>query len=134
MKLKHYESVVIINAALEDDHVEATISRVKEAILTNGGEITEVDVWGRKRLAYPIQKAKSGYYLVLRYLAPSDIVVKVERLFSLDETVIRFITIALTQEALDYYKKAKEKAAAEAELAAEEQSKAESESEKGSEG
>ncbi|MCF8241153.1 MAG: 30S ribosomal protein S6 [Melioribacteraceae bacterium] len=115
MITKHYESVVIINAALEDDQVETTLSRIQEAIKTNGGEITDLEKWGRKRLAYPIQKSKSGYYAVYRYTATTDIVAKVERIFNLDETIIRFLTIALDKKALEYLQKQKEDAAKRAE-------------------
>ena len=51
MAINNYESVVIINAALEDPQIEQTISSVKDIIKSNGGEITDVEDWGRKRLA-----------------------------------------------------------------------------------
>jgi len=101
MKTSHYESVVIINAALEDDQVAATLSRIQETIKLNSGEITDVDDWGRKRLAYPINKSKSGYYVIYRYTAPTEAIAKIERMFRLDETVIRYLTILLDKAALD---------------------------------
>ncbi len=113
MKTNHYESVIIINAALEDEQVEATISRIKEQIITNGGEIVDLDKWGRKRLAYPIQKAKSGYYVVIRFVAPSDLIVKIERIYKLDETIIRYLTVLLSKHDLEGIEKEKAKLAAE---------------------
>lgn len=108
MRTKTYESVVIINAALEDEQVEATISRLQEVITTHGGEILEIDRWGRKRLAYPIQKAKSGYYVIFRFIAPTDLISTLERNYRLDENVIRYLTIALDKFALEAIKKQKE--------------------------
>ena len=82
MRTRTYESVAIINAALEDEQIEATISRILEVITSHGGEIIDTDKWGRKRLAYPIQKAKSGYYLVLRFNAPTELIAALERNYS----------------------------------------------------
>ena len=115
MRKNHYESVVIINAALEDDQIENTISNVKESITSNGGELTDFENWGRKRLAYPIQKSKSGYYIVLRFTAPVALISTLERMYRLDETIIRYLTISLDKRALDYIQKQKEKAEAEPE-------------------
>ncbi|MEG8990334.1 30S ribosomal protein S6 [Ignavibacteria bacterium 4148-Me] len=108
MRTKIYESVVIINAALEDEQVEATISRLREVITTHGGEIVDIDRWGRKRLAYPIQKAKSGYYVIIRFNAPTNLISILERSLRLDENVIRYLTIALDKFALEAIKKQKE--------------------------
>ncbi len=108
MRIKSYESVVIINAALEDEQVETNISRIQEFITTHGGEIFDVDKWGRKRLAYPIQKAKSGYYVIFRFNAPTNLISLLERNFRLDENIIRYLTIALTKADLEAIQKQKE--------------------------
>jgi len=105
MTLNHYESVVIFLAALEDDQIEAAIQRTKETVISHGGEFTAIEKWGRRRLAYPIQKSKSGYFLIMRYTAPSESIAKIERFFSLEETIIRYLTIKLDKKALAYYSK-----------------------------
>ena len=119
MRKRTYESVVIINAALEDEQVEATISRMQETITTHGGELIELDKWGRKRLAYPIKKAKSGYYVVFRFSATTDLVATLERNYRLDENIIRYLTIQLDKFALEAIAKQKE-ASKNAELIAQE--------------
>jgi len=108
MRKRTYESVAIINAALEDEQVESTISRLQETITTHGGEIIEVDKWGRKRLAYPIRKAKSGYYVVFRFNSSTDLIATLERNYRLDESVIRYLTIQLDKFALEAIAKQKE--------------------------
>lgn len=110
MKTNHYESVVILNAALEDSPIDATLNQIEELIKSNGGKITDVEKWGRKRLAYPIQKSKSGYYAVYRFIAPRDLIAKLERSYKLDENIIRYLTIVLDKKALEHYAKMKEKA------------------------
>jgi small subunit ribosomal protein S6 len=114
MRKQSYESVVLINAALEDEQVETTINRIQETITSHGGEIIELDKWGRKRLAYPIKKSKSGYYIVIRFESTTDLVATLERNFRLDENIIRYLTIALDKYALEAIAKQKEMQKAEA--------------------
>lgn len=110
MRKRTYESVAIINATLEDDQIESTISRMQETITTHGGEILDLDKWGRKRLAYPINKAKSGYYVIFRFNAATDLVAILERNYRLDENVIRYLTIQLDKFAIEAIAKQKESA------------------------
>ena len=56
MKTNIYESAVLLNAALEDEQIDSVISRIKETIVNNGGEIRDIENWGRKRLAYMEEK------------------------------------------------------------------------------
>lgn len=107
MNSNTYESAVIINAALEDDQIEAVISRIKETLTNNGGNIREIENWGRKRLAYMIKKSKIGYYVIFRFDAPSNIVAKLERIYSLDEHIVRFLTIQLDKDAVEHLEKIK---------------------------
>ena len=109
MLLQQYESVVLLNAALEDEQIEATLKGVVETIKANGGEIVDTEIWGRKRLAYPIAKSKSAYYAIYRFTAPSDLIAKLERFYSLDENIIRYLDIKLDKKAVKYYDEMKSK-------------------------
>ena len=104
-----YESVVIVNAALEDDQIEITLKKIEDNIQANGGSILDADKWGRKRLAYPIQKSKSGYYAVYRFEAPSELIAKLERHYQLDETIVRYLTIVLDKKSIRVLFKRKRK-------------------------
>lgn len=108
-----YESAVLLNAALEDEQIQALISRIKELITTNGGEISEVEDWGRKRLAYMVNKNKIGYYAIFRFNAMPDLVSKLERFYKLDESVLRYLTIKLSKGALEQMEINKSKSSAE---------------------
>lgn len=110
MTKRHYESVVILNAALEDEQIETTLTRIQETLKTNGSEISEIDRWGRKRLAYPIQKSKSGYYAIFRFEAPTEVIKELERIYRLDETIVRYLTIMLGKEDLEHIARMKERA------------------------
>ena len=107
MTKRNYESTVIINASIEEDQIEAVITRIQELIRLNGGEILEVDKWGRKRLAYTLEKTKSGYYVIFRFVATPDLIAKLERMYQLDEYILRYITIVLDKFALEYIEKNK---------------------------
>ncbi len=102
MKSSTYESAVIINAALDDDQIESIITRIKETIVSNGGEIKNIDNWGRKRLAYMVKKSKIGYYAIFRFSASSNIISKLERFYQLDEQILRYLTIKLDNDAIEY--------------------------------
>ena len=104
----NYETTVIINAALEDNQVESVVGRIQETVAKHGGEISAVNRWGRKRLAYPIKKKNNGYFLNLEFTAPGEIVRPLEGSYLLDEQILRFLTIKLDEKAL----KAKELRAA----------------------
>jgi len=101
MNKRVYESAVLINAALDDETIKNLISRFKETITTNGGEILEIEDWGRKRLAYQVKKSKIGYYAVFRFNSPPDLIPKIERNYQLDENILRYLTITLSKEALE---------------------------------
>lgn len=107
MKTNAYESAVMINAALDDEQIEVEVSRLHENIINFGGEIIEVEKVGRKRLAYIVNKSKIGYYAIFRFNAPSNIVTKLERSYSLNDNVLRFLTILLDKDALEYFEKNK---------------------------
>ncbi len=107
MRTGVYESAVLINAALDDQQIESILSRIKDVITNNGGEIRELENWGRKRLAYPVEKSKIGYYAIYRFDAPSDLIAKLERTYSLDEHILRFVTLKLSSDALEQLEKNK---------------------------
>lgn len=101
-----YETTFIINASLEDTQIEAAITHVQETITNNGGEINAVNRWGRKRLAYAIQKKNNGYYVNLEFLAPGTVVSRLEHNFLLDENILRFLSIQLDKKAIEARKQA----------------------------
>ena len=109
MATRQYESVVILNATLEDPQIEEIITSIHHHVKTNGGEITDVENWGRKRLAYAINNAKSGYYIITRFIAAPSMISEFERSLKLDENVIRYLTISLDKKAVEYLKNAANK-------------------------
>lgn len=95
-----YESTFIVNASLDDAQIDQIIGRVEEFITNNGGEITSLNKWGRKRLAYPIRKKNNGFYVLIEFKAPNNLITQLERFHQLEETIIRYLTIQLDKKAL----------------------------------
>ncbi len=107
-----YETTVIINASLDDTQVESVITRISETITKNGGNIVALNKWGRKRLAYQINKKTNGYYVNIEFTGPAAMIALLERSYQLDEMVLRYLTIVLSSNALAAKKAAAAAAAA----------------------
>lgn len=95
-----YETTFIVNASIDDHQIDAVIEKVKELITKNGGEIREFVKWGRKRFAYPIRKKNNGFYVVIEFSAPGDVIAKLERHYFLDENILRYLSLVLDKRAL----------------------------------
>ena len=94
--MSKYELAVVVSAKLEDDARAEVIEKVKALVTRFGGNITDVDEWGKKRLAYEIQKMSEAYYYFITFDtdntdAPSDI----ENQLRIMENVIRFMCVAV---------------------------------------
>ena len=111
-KARLYETTFIVNASLDDTQVDAVIGRVQDVIVKNGGTANALNKWGRKRLAYSINKKTNGFYVNIEFTAPAPLLASLERAFQLDEMILRFLTIQLDQKALAARAKAQAAAAA----------------------
>ncbi len=95
--MNKYELTVVVNAKIEDDVRVATVEKVKEYVARYGGTVTNVDEWGKKRLAYEIQKMKEGFYYFIQFEADATAPAEIERHVRIMENVIRYL--CLIQEA-----------------------------------
>ncbi len=91
--MNKYELAIVINAKIEDEERAATLEKAQDYITRYGGTITEVDDWGKKRLAYEIQKMREGYYYFIRFDANADCPGEVERHVRIMENVIRYLCV-----------------------------------------
>ena len=90
---REYETVFILDPGLDEGPVNEQIERASGLIRDNGGTIDEVERWGRRRLAYEIDRKRDGVYTLLRYHAPGTAVKELERRLRLNEQVLRVMTV-----------------------------------------
>lgn len=90
--MRNYEVMFVINPTLEDEKKDATIETV-QGIIANGGEVGKVDVWGMRKLAYPIQKLDDGCYVVIEFKADATLPMELNRKLRISDNVIRHIIV-----------------------------------------
>ncbi len=91
--MNKYELSVVVSAKLEDEERAAVIETVKGHVERFGGTISKVDEWGKKRLAYEIQKQKEAYYYFIYFESESECPVEVEKQLRIMENVMRYLCI-----------------------------------------
>jgi len=93
--MRRYELGLIIHPQVEQADVTQAVEKVGQNIVASGGEVTSVDVWGRRALAYPIRKQREGTYVFLQAQLDPSTLVGLERNLKLDEAVLRYLLIRL---------------------------------------
>lgn len=91
--MNKYELAVVVSAKIEDDERAATVEKVKAYIERFGGTVTNVDEWGKKRLAYDIQKMKEAFYYFIQFDAEASVPYEVENSVRIMENVIRYLCV-----------------------------------------
>ena len=88
-----YELTVIISPQVTDDGVPAVVDKVSKLITDRGGEITEVNQWGRRKLAYPINRFEEGNYVLTRFKVGANKIAEIERNLLISEELLRHLVI-----------------------------------------
>jgi small subunit ribosomal protein S6 len=95
--MNYYEKVMIIDPNAEDAVVEEIVGKIKDSIIKQGGEILKKENWGRRKLAYELNKHQKGNYVFLLFKAPSAAISELERLCKVLDPVIKFMVVRLTK-------------------------------------
>ena len=94
--MRHYELVFVLKPTLSDEELNARLEAIQNLIKENQGEIYNVEKWGRKNLAYPIQKFNSGYYYLINYKTDNNKLAGIlEYNLRITEDVIRFLNMKI---------------------------------------
>lgn len=93
VSMNKYEITVVVSAKIEDEERANTVEKVKNYITRFGGTVTEVDEWGKRRLAYEIQKMKEGFYYFIRFDAEPTAPVEIESRVRIMDNVIRYLVV-----------------------------------------
>lgn len=96
-RAREYETIYIMRSSVHPDEADRIAQRVKDVISSRGGKLLRVDNWGRRRLAYPIQKGTRGVFVYLKYAGYSDLVAELERNLRLIDDVMRHLTVLVNE-------------------------------------
>ena len=89
--MRRYELMLVIRPDVADDKSQALVDRTTRGIVTSGGQIVKVAPWGRRRLAYPIDRHREGSYHIILFEAPSEAIVELEHTLLITEEVLRHL-------------------------------------------
>lgn len=91
--MNKYELLVILSAETDDATREALIEKIKATLETKGGKVENVDKWGVKKYAYPINYKKEGFYVLFNLEAPANVPAEVEKLMNITDNVVRLMFV-----------------------------------------
>ena len=89
----NYEAVYILNPSLNEEQIAALVEKFKKVVEANG-TVTEVNEWGKRRLAYPINDLMEGYYVLMTFTAAAAIPAELDRIYKITDGIIRSIIVA----------------------------------------
>lgn len=95
--MKNYELALVLYPTLGEEEKVAELEKVKELITRFGGEITNVDDWGKRKLAYEINKKTEGFYYFIQFNAETSLPAEVESRIRIMETVLRYLIVRLDE-------------------------------------
>lgn len=93
--MRSYEVIFILDPALGDEGVDAAVTAATGVVTGAGGEVLEVQKWGKKRLAYEVKKRREGHYVYLKLKAPAKGVQELERHLKISESALKYLTVVL---------------------------------------
>ena len=97
--MRFYETLYLLRSDLSEDQYQELLKKYNDRITSLDGIVIHVDEWGKKNLAYPIRKFEEGYYIIVKYCGRPGIVQDLEREFKLDENILRYLTVKLSDKA-----------------------------------
>ncbi|MBE3101996.1 MAG: 30S ribosomal protein S6 [Firmicutes bacterium] len=91
--MNKYESIYVIRPTVEEEGIKALVEKFSNLIVNEGGQVDNLDEWGKRRLAYPIDDLKEGYYVMMNFSAASTVPLELERVFKITDDILRYLTI-----------------------------------------
>lgn len=90
--INKYETIIVVDAALTEDEINATVEKFK-ALISANGTIENVDVWGKRKLAYPIDFKTEGYYVLINFASQAEFIAELDRNYNIADDILRTITV-----------------------------------------
>ncbi len=98
--MRTYETVIVIDSLLKPEEIDSIINKYERFISANGGKVSSMDRWGKRRLAYEINKRQYGFYVLIRFEGPSPMIKQLDREYRLNESLLRTKIIKLDDKAM----------------------------------
>ena len=92
--MRAYECVYIVNPTLEEQSIREKEAKLREIVTSRKGAVSKVDNWGKRRLAYPIDKFHEGTYTVVKFMGNNEILAELNRVFRFDDGILRHMIVA----------------------------------------
>ena len=92
--MNKYETIIIINPTLDDSTTASVVDRF-ETMINENGKVESKEVWGKRRLAYPIQKQSEGYYVLINFSSNPDFIEELNRVYNITDEIIKHIIVKL---------------------------------------
>jgi small subunit ribosomal protein S6 len=105
--LKNYETVFILNPVLSDEQMKDAAAKFVKILTDHGSEIVNEELWGLRKLAYPIQHKTTGFYVLVEFKAEPKVIATLDIEFRRDERVMRYLTTVLDKYAVEYNERRK---------------------------
>ena len=90
--MNHYETIMIINSNLEETAIKTAIEKISSLINANG-KVEKVEEWGKRKLAYPIEKQSEGYYVLVNFESNPEFIDELERVYNITDEIMKHIVV-----------------------------------------
>ncbi len=107
--MNQYETVFIMNPVLSDEQVRETVEKFKGLLESKDGKVLAEENWGLRKLAYPIQHKRSGFYHLMEFQAPGEVIENMEVEMKRDERIMRFLTVRMDKHHVEFAAKRRKK-------------------------
>ncbi len=104
-----YETIFILDSLLTPEEIDKTVDRIKEVIESNNGKLLTIDKWGKRRLAYEIQKKQYGFYVAIEFEAEGNLPLVLQNEYNFNDKILRYLTYRYTKNKIKAHQKEQEK-------------------------
>ncbi|MDI3280251.1 MAG: 30S ribosomal protein S6 [Bacillota bacterium] len=95
--VRSYEAMFVLHPKVEDEAVDSLVERFQKVVTDGGGEVLKSEKWGRRKLAYEIEKCTEGFYVVMDFRSESAVAQELERVLKITDEVIRYLLVRLEE-------------------------------------
>lgn len=95
--MKKYELLFIIDSSIENQEIEEIVTKLNDLIKVNGGNVVEVNNWGKRKTAYEVNKKWEGFYSLVNFEASPELIKELERVLRIDERVMKFLVVKVNE-------------------------------------